>query len=318
MERQAIRKSNFLLILGKQRILLILIALLAITLTTIPKFGTVENVMKIMRQVSINGIIAIGMTFVIMTGGIDISVGSTLALGGIVAGIASTAWGLPLPVSIAVALLAGALIGMANGYFIAYRNMLPFVVTMGMMNVIRGMGFLITKGQSIWGLSESFLHISSGYVWFIPIPVIILMVMIALAHILLRSFSLGRYFLAVGGNEEATRLAGIHTKQMKQVAYILCGALAAGAGVVLASRLGTCQPTAGEGYELDAIASVVIGGTSLNGGVGSILGTLWGALIIGVVKSALNQLGVQAFWQTIAMGAIVIFAVFLDTLKKQD
>lgn len=314
---QQVNNSMFKKFIEKQRILILLIFLLLATMTLIPNFGTVNNIMKVVRQVAVNGITAAGMTFVIMTGGIDISVGSTLALGGMVTGMAAMA-GVPLPIAIVLGMASGGLTGALNGYFVAFRGMLPFVVTLGMMNIIRGFVLIISNASSIWGLPDSFLDISANYVWVFPIPVIILVVTIAVAYIILRFTSFGRRFLAVGGNEEASRLAGINTRLTKMWAYIICGILSALAGIILASRLGSCQPTAGEGNELDAIAAVVVGGTSLNGGIGSISGTLWGALIIGVLNSALNQIGVQSFVQQMVSGGIILLAVLFDTFKKRD
>lgn len=315
MNTETKKKSGALLFFGKQRILFLLIVLMAGTMILIPNFGTVNNIMKVIRQVSVNGITAAGMTFVIMTSGIDISVGSILALGGMVTGMTIMA-GVPLPIAILIGLLCGGITGALNGYFIAYRRMLPFVVTLGTMNIIRGFVLVISNASSIWGLPDSFLAISSNYIWIFPIPAIILVITIVLAYLILRFTSFGRRFLAVGGNEEASSLAGINTKATKMWAYIICGILSALAGIILASRLGTCQPTSGEGNELDAIAAVVVGGTSLNGGSGSVIGTLWGALIIGILNSALNQLGVQSFVQQMVSGGIILLAVLFDTIKK--
>ena len=308
--------SEILKVLNSQRILIVLIFLTIVMSLTINNFASLDNIMKIARQVAVYGIVSVGMTFVIMTGGIDISIGSTLALGGVVAGLLNSG-GMPLLPSILLALLAGALVGAINGFLISYCRILPFVATLGMMNLIRGLALILSGGQAVWGLSEDFLAISASYVWFIPVPVIIMVTVFIIGHFLMHDFSIGRHFLALGGCEEAAKLAGINTKKVKSLAYIICGILASASGIVLASRLGTSQPNAGTGYELVSIASVVIGGTSLSGGVGSIVGTLWGTLILGLVNSALNQLGVQAFYQTMVTGGIVILAVLFDTLRKE-
>lgn len=308
--------GSILKILNSQRILIVLIFLTVIMSLAINNFASLDNIMKIARQVAVYGIVSVGMTFVIMTGGIDISIGSTLALGGVVAGLLN-AGGMPLIPSIILALLAGGVVGAINGFFISYCRILPFVATLGMMNLIRGLALILSGGQAVWGLSEDFLAISASYIWFIPVPVIIMVVVFIIGHFLLRDFSIGRHFLALGGSEEAAKLAGTNTKRVKSMAYIICGMLASASGIILASRLGTAQPNAGTGYELVSIASVVIGGTSLSGGVGTIIGTLWGTLILGLVSSALNQLGVQAFYQTMITGGIVILAVLFDTLRKE-
>ncbi len=308
-------KNSVVRFFNSQRILLVLIFLALVMSLTIENFASVGNIMTIARQVSVYGIIAVGMTFVIMTGGIDISVGSTVALGGVVASILDLA-GMPVVVSVIGAVLVGVIAGGINGFLVAYCRMLPFVATLGMLNIIRATALIITNGSAKYGMSDSYLFLSSGYFWVIPIPVIVMLLIFLLGGILIRRFTLGRYFLAVGGSDESARLAGINTKAVKLSAYIICGALSALAGVLLSSRLGTAQPSTGQGYEQTVIASVVIGGTSLLGGVGSMIGTLWGTLILGLVSSALNQLNVQQFYQTFVTGLIVLIAVLLDVMKK--
>ncbi len=315
MKGSGIGMTKFKKFINSQRILLILIAMAAIMCIVIDNFATMGNIMTIARQVSVYGIIAVGMTFVIMTGGIDISVGSTVALGGVVASMANLA-GCSVPVCILLAIGVGVLAGAVNGFLIAYCRMLPFVATLGMLNVIRASALIITNGSALYGMSEDYLALSSGYLWAIPYPVIIMLIVFLLGGILIKHFSLGRFFLAIGGNEESARLAGVNTKLVKMLAYVIAGGLTALAGVLLSSRLGTAQPSTGAGYEQTVIASVVIGGTSLLGGIGSMIGTLWGTLILGLVSSALNQLGVQQFYQTLVTGLIVIIAVLFDVLKK--
>lgn len=310
------KKSSLLQILNSQRILILLILMTVAMSLTIDNFASADNLLKIARQVSVYGVMAVGMTFVIMTGGIDISVGSTLALGGIVAGMLDT-MGYPLFVSVGCALISGFIVGAINGYLVAYCKLLPFVATMGMMNLIRGLSMIISDGKAIYGVSNSFLNISAKYVWIVPVPVIIMGFIFLIGHVLLKHFSGGRYILAVGGSREAAKLAGINERKVEASAYIISGVLSALGGVILASRLGTAQPSAGGSYELTCIASAVIGGTSLLGGTGSMAGTLWGTLILGLVASALNQLGVQAFYQTMVVGGIVIAAVLFDKLRKK-
>lgn len=273
--------------------------------------------MNVLRQVSITGIVAVGMTFVIITGGIDISVGSTVALGGIITGLLLKAGAGIIP-SIVLALLTGTAVGLFNGVIIAYGRVIPFVSTLGAMYLIRGLTLIIAKGQAIWGLPSTFVSIGTGYFWGIPIPVIITTFIYIAGHILLKYFSFGRYTFAIGGDEEAARLCGVAVKRVKMLNYALCGLLSSVAGVILAGRLGSAQPSVGMGYELIAIASTVIGGTSLVGGRGTIIGTLLGALILGIVSNALNLMGVSPFYQTVITGCIVIIAVLMDTLKQRD
>ena len=299
-----------------QRTLIILILLCAVIGYLMPTFLTSKNLLNVMRQVSITGIVAVGMTFVIITGGIDISVGSTVALSSVIA-----AWslkqGFGIPASIVLALMSGSLVGLMNGTLVAYGRVLPFVATLGTMYVIRGMALIVTKGEAIWDLPKPFLTIGTGYWLGIPIPVIITLAIYIFGHFLLNNFTFGRYILGVGGNEESARLCGVGVKKVKLYTYGLCGLLTGLAGVVLAGRLGSGQPSVGVGYELTAIAAAVIGGNSLTGGRGTVLGTLIGALILGVVSNALNLWGVASFWQTVISGCIVLVAVLADTLRKR-
>ncbi|MGI6148807.1 MAG: ABC transporter permease [Limnochordia bacterium] len=299
----------------KQRILLVLIALCGIVSLLTPKFLTTTNLINVARQISINGIVAVGMTFVITTGGIDISVGSTVALCGIVAGLLLRS-GMPVLIAALAALIVGAVGGLGNGLLVAYGKLLPFVATLGTMNLFRGLLLVISNGQAVWGLPRQFTFIGTGYVLGIPMPVIICAAVFAVGYFLLNHTTIGRFTIAVGGNEEAARLAGVPVRKIKLFVYSFCGLLCGLAGLVLTARLASAQPTAGEGYELTAIASVVIGGTSLLGGKGSIMGTLLGAMVLGVVSNALNLLGISPFYQTMFIGGIVLIAVLFDMLRK--
>jgi ribose transport system permease protein len=300
-----------------QSTLLVLLVLGSVIALLIPEFLTVNNLLNVLRQVSITGIVAVGMTFVIITGGIDISVGSTVALGGVVAVACLTAgWGVAL--AILAALVVGLGVGMFNGGIIAYARVSPFVTTLGTMYVIRGMTLVVTNGEAFWGLPPQFARIGTGYFLGIPIPVIIMLAIYLAGFVLLRYFVFGRYVLAVGGDEEAARLCGISVKREKMLTYGLCGMLSATAGVILAGRLGSAQPSVGTGYELIAIAATVIGGTSLTGGKGTIIGTLIGTVILGIVSNALNLWGVASFYQTVIIGSIVLVAVLADKLRKKN
>jgi ribose/xylose/arabinose/galactoside ABC-type transport system permease subunit len=300
-----------------QRILLVLIILCVVIGYFIPSFLTTRNILNVMRQVSITGIVAVGITFVIITGGIDISVGSIVALSGVVAAMSLKA-GYGVAPSILFALLAGVAAGLLNGTLISYGKIMPFVATLGTMSVIRGFTLIIVNGQAIWELPEEFLNIGTGYALGIPIPVIITLLIYLGGQILLKRFTYGRYTLAVGGDEESARLSGVAVRRIKLLTYVLCGLLSAVAGVILAARLGSGQPSTGVGYELIAIAAAVIGGNSLSGGRGTVFGTLIGALILGVVGNALNLWGVAGFYQIVVSGAIVILAALADALRKQE
>lgn len=275
------------------------------------RFLTVSNLLNVARQVSINAIISVGMTIVILTGGIDLSVGSVVALAGsITAGImvGSAGTGPAIVAGIAI----GALLGIANGVLIARWAVPPFIATMGIMTIARGLTLVYTEGRPITGLTEEFRFLGGGYIGGTPFPVIIMTIIFLFFYLVLKKTRFGRYVYAIGGNEEAARLSGISTKNILVWTYLLSGVLAALSGIVMASRLNSAQPTAGAGFELDAIAAVVLGGTSLAGGVGSIWGTLVGALIIGVLDNGLNLLNVSSFYQQVAKGAVILLAVLLD------
>jgi ribose transport system permease protein len=301
----------------EQRTLLVLILLCIVIGAIIPVFRSSRNIFNVLRQVSITGIVAVGITFVIITGGIDISVGSIVALSGVVAAMSLKA-GFGVAPSIILALLSGMLAGLLNGTLISYGKIMPFVATLGTMSVIRGVTLIIVNGQAIWELPDEFLNIGTGYTLGIPIPVIITLLIYIGGQILLKRFTFGRYTLAIGGDEESARLSGVAVRRIKLMTYVLCGLLSAVAGVVLAARLGSGQPSTGTGYELIAIAAAVIGGNSLSGGKGTVLGTFIGVLILGVVGNALNLLGVAGFYQIVVSGSIVLIAALADAVRKKD
>ena len=282
-----------------------------------PYFLTVSNLLNVAQQISINAIIAVGMTFVIITAGIDLSVGSLVAFSGVVLASVLQA-GVPLPIAILVGLGVGLFCGMINGLLITQGRIPPFISTLGMMSVARGAALLYTKGRPVSGFSENFRYLATGEIFHIPVPVIIMGVVYIIAHFVLNRTKLGRYAYAIGGNEEAAILSGINVKLYKTMVYALCGMLSGLAALILTARLNSAQPIAGNMYELDAIAATVIGGTSLMGGEGTVLGTLIGALIMGVLRNGLNLLGVSSFIQQIVIGSVIIIAVLMDmALKKQ-
>ena len=282
-----------------------------------PYFLTVSNLLNVAQQISIIAIIAVGMTFVIITAGIDLSVGSILAFSGMVTGSVLQA-GFALPVAIFVGLFVGGLSGIVNGVLITYGRLPPFISTLGMMSVARGAARLITKGRPISGFSESFRDLATAEVFNVPLPVLIMAGVYLVAYFVLARTKLGRYTYAMGGNEEAAILSGVNVKAYKIAVYGLCGMLSGLAAILLTARLNSAGPNAGIMYELDAIAATVIGGTSLMGGEGSITGTLIGALIMGVLRNGLNLLGISSYIQDIVIGAVIILAVLMDmALKRQ-
>jgi ribose/xylose/arabinose/galactoside ABC-type transport system permease subunit len=282
-----------------------------------PHFLTVSNLLNVMEQTSINAIVAVGMTFVIISGGIDLSVGSLVAVAGVVLAAALKAdWG--APAAVAIALAVGAACGMVNGLVIALGRLPPFIMTLGMMSVARGAALMFTDGRPISGFDAGFRAIATSRILGVPSPVLITLAIYLVAHFVLSRTRFGRYVYGIGGNEEATRLSGVTVSFHKTMIYVVSGVMSAIAAVLLTARLNTAQPIAGIMYELDAIAATVIGGTSLTGGEGSLGGTLIGALTMGVLRNGLNLLGVSSFLQQLVIGLVIIAAVLVDmTLKEK-
>ncbi|MDC3423277.1 ribose ABC transporter permease [Aquibacillus sp. 3ASR75-11] len=280
-------------------------------------FFTLSNILNLFRQVSVNALIAFGMTFVILTAGIDLSVGSILALGSaLTAGLLTS--GMDPVLAVVVGLLIGFVLGAVNGLIITKGKVAPFIATLATMTVYRGATLVYTDGRPITGLSDSFTFemIGKGYVFGVPFPAVLMLLIFVLLFFLLHNTVFGRQVYAVGGNEEASTLSGIKADRVKIWVYSLTGMLSVLAGIIITSRLNSAQPTAGSMYELDAIAAVVIGGTSLAGGRGRIVGTLIGALIIGVIDNGLNLLNVSSFYQQIVKGGVILLAVLLDRKSK--
>lgn len=298
---------------------LIGLALLVFVLSLLsPHFLTTENLLNITRQVAVNAILATGMTFVIISAGIDLSVGSVLALSGCVMAIALHA-GVGIFPGILLAVGVGSLCGLANGFMTGYLRVPPFIATLGMMSVARGLALVVTGGYPIFELPEGFSYLGTGYLWdVLPVSLLFTILVLVAAHFVLTRMKLGRYVYVIGGNEEAAVLSGVNVRATKMLIYTICGFLAGLASVVFVSRLNSAQPTAGIAYELDAIAATVIGGTSLFGGVGSIGGTVIGALIMGVLRNGLNLLNVSSFWQQVVIGVVIITAVYVDQLRHRN
>lgn len=299
-------------IISRYGIFIAFIVLCILLSLATPHFLTGQNLLIILRQVSVNGILAIGVTFVIIAGGIDLSLGSVVALTGVVAAGFAHPGTYPLIVPLLIGLFTGVVVGLINGLVITLGRVAPFIVTLGMMTIARGLALVWSDGRPVSNLSPAFNFIGGGDWLYIPVPILLFMLVIVVSYILLNNTTIGRYIYAVGGNEQAAKASGIRVNAVKLFAYIICGGLAALAGIVLASRITTGQPNAGIAYELDAIAAVVIGGTSLMGGRGTVTGTVVGVLIIGVINNGLDLLNVSSYYQQIIKGVIIIGAVLLD------
>lgn len=280
-------------------------------------FLTVDNMLSIGLQMSVIAIMSIGQVWIIISGGIDLSVGSIMALSGVVTTM-MIASGINMLLASACGILVGAFCGFVNGFLTAVGKLPAFISTLGMMGMARGVALIITKGVPIFGLPESFSLLGNGRMaGMIPIPVLITLLFGIIGHIALTMTPFGRYTYAIGSNYEAARLSGIRTTRNLIYIYLLGGILYGAAGIILASRLSTGQPTSGLGYELDVIAACVIGGASLSGGSGTIWGAILGALLIGVLRNGSNLLDISAFWQQVAIGAIIVVAVFIDQYQKE-
>jgi ribose transport system permease protein len=321
-------KKNYRQSLARFQSLIALIILCVVISLLSDKFLTSTNAWNVMRQISVNICISVGMTLVVLTAGIDLSIGSVLALcGAITAGLLKN--GIEVPSSnlyigftilgaTVAGLLAGALIGWFNGWTITKFKVPPFVATLAMLTIARGLTMLWTKGFPITGLGENFAHLGTGWFLGIPLPVWISGIIVFIAVVITNKTKLGRYIYAIGGNENAATLSGINIKRIKIAVYTIAGALAAVGGLLVTSRLDAAQPNAGTGYELDSIAAVVIGGTSLSGGRGSVLGTVLGAVIIGVLNNGLVLLNVSPFWQQVVKGFVILTAVVIDKANSKN
>ncbi|ANJ68724.1 ABC transporter permease [Latilactobacillus curvatus] len=300
-------------------VLALLVLVVAVSVMNM-SFLALSNLLNLLRQVSINALIAFGMTFVILTGGIDLSVGSILALSGAISAYMIQA-GVSPAISIAIGMLTGALFGLINGILVAYGKAAPFIATLATMTIFRGGTYVFTNGNPITGtkINESFLFqfMGRGYLFGIPFPIIIMLIAFGILYVVLHKTTFGRKTYALGGNEEAAYVAGVNTKKVTMIIYTLSGLMASVAGVILTSRLSSAQPDAGTSYEMDAIAAVVLGGTSLAGGKGRIFGTLIGALIIGTLNNGMNLLGISSFYQQIVKGIVIIVAVLLDRRESK-
>ena len=318
MNKELLKKS--------QSLIALFVLCLAISLLS-DKFLTANNLWNVLRQISVNVCISVGMTLVVLTAGIDLSVGSVLAFtsaicarllkNGIVFESFDLFIGFTTLGGILAALLIGLLIGIFNGWVITRFSLPPFVVTLAMLTVARGATMLYTEGMPISNLGTSFEFIGSGWLIGIPVPVWISLIVVLVVVIISKKTTFGRYIYAIGGNEKAAFLSGININSIKLAVYGIAGMMAAVGGILVSSRLNSAQPNAGTSYELDSIAAVVIGGTSLSGGIGSVTGTVIGATIIGVLNNGLVLLNVSPFWQQVVKGLVILFAVIIDQKSKK-
>ncbi len=303
-----------------------LIVLFVVFSLASPNFLTFNNIVGILLATAVNGLLALGVTYIIITGGIDLSVGTVMTLSAVMTGVAIVMWGLPIPIGVLVGIGTGALAGLVNGLTISKMKVPPFIATLGVMMMAKGLALVISGARPIYfNDAPAFREIAMGSLvgmivpdYKIPNAVLVLFGAAIIAHLILTKTVMGRYNLAIGSNEEATRLSGVNVDRWKTAIYALGGAFSGIGGVIMAARLNSAQPALGAGYELDAIAAVVIGGTSLSGGEGTILGTIIGAFIISVLTNGLRILSVPQEWQMVITGAIVILAVYADIIRRRQ
>lgn len=299
-------------------ILIGLAALMAIVSLFSESFFTASNMWNILRQISTNALLAFGMTFVILIGGIDLSVGPLLAFSGVFAAYVMGNLGWPIWAAIAGSIILCSMVGMLNGVIVTKTGIAPFVVTLSVQQIFRGFAMLLANGAPIRIRDQGFINIGTTYIGPVAFPVIYMIIIMALCYVVLNKTQFGRHIYALGGNKTAARFAGIRTQRIEVMVYALSGFLAGIAGIVLAARMTAGVPATGDGYECDAIAAVVLGGASFTGGIGTIGGTLIGAIIIGVLNNGLNMLNVASFWQYVAKGVVILLAVMVDVLRKQS
>ena len=312
------KDSAFVTMLRNNAGILIVLVLLGFLLSVTTKnFLTTNNIISVLRQISINVYIALGMTLVILLGGIDLSVGKIVAMVGTITVGMIVTQGFPIPVAIICGILLGTLVGFLSGTIIARFRVPAFIVTMAMMNICDGTAYVYSGGRSTRISDAFFVKIGTGYLFgFIPLPVVYMVVLIIIFVFLLNKTKFGAYIYAIGGNRESARLSGVPIRKVEIAVFTISGFLSAFAGIVLASRMYSGQPSVGSGYEMDAIAACVLGGVSMSGGKGRISGTIIGAVVIGIISNGLNLLGVSSFWQLIVKGIIILIAILIDAQKN--
>ncbi len=304
-------------LLARFGLLLAFIVMVIVLSLVSDRFLTTSNIINVLRQISVNAIIAFGMTFVIIGAGIDLSVGSMLALVGVIAAMLATTTNIPVLLVLLIAIAIGGGLGLLNGLVVGYAGVAPFIVTLAGLTIYRGMTLVLTDGKPISGLPPLFTKLGYGTFLGLPMPVWIMLGVLLISYVILRHTPIGRAIYAVGGNPEAARLSGIPVRRILTFTYVYSGLAVAIAAMVLTGRLNSAQPTAGASFELDAIAAVVVGGTSLAGGRGTVWGTLIGALIIGVINNGMNLLNVSSFYQQIVKGGVILAALLIDRVLSQ-
>lgn len=315
MEKQ--KKLDIKGFIAKYGVILGLVIIMLFFTIMKSKFLTTGNMLNMLRQTSINGLLAIGMTFVVLTSGIDLSVGSIVGASGMFAALAARSeTGIPWFVAVLIGLGVGLLLGTLNGIITSYLRVPAFIATLGMLSIARGVTFMASDAKPVPGLSQGFLNVGGGSLGIIPIPVLILIVVLVIAYIILYKTRYGRYIFATGGNPTSARVSGIQVKRITCSVYMVSGVLAGLAGVILTSRVTSGLAQSGDGYEVDAIAAAVIGGNSLSGGRGRLWGTFVGFLIMGVMNNGLDMMAVSSYWQLVIKGIIIIGAVMLDSLNE--
>ena len=297
-------------------ILIGLVAICVVVSIKSPRFLSQENIMNVLRQISSNMYVASSMTMILIAGGIDLSVGSVIAITGVTSGTLLN-MGLPIPLVILISLLLGALYGAISGVIITNTTLPPFIVTYSMMQILRGATYVYTGGTTVRIDDRTYTNLGTGYAFgFLPLPVVYLMVVLLIVFLVMNNTELGRHIYAVGGNEKAARYSGINVRRTRMFVFTFSGVMGALAGLVLAARSYSGNPLAGNGAEMDAIAACVLGGTSMAGGYGFVGGTLIGALIIGIMNNGLNLMGIDSYWQIILKGVVILIAVYVDYLKN--
>lgn len=303
-------------ILGSYGIIFVLILLVAVFATLSHRFLLPDNIFNILRQVSIVGIISVGATFVMLTGGIDLSCGSVVGASCVGAALLMTKANMNPVLACFIMMCFGTLLGLANAFFISQLKVPPFIATLGMMTSVRGIAYIITGGLPVFGFNRSFTVLGQGYFGIVPIPVIVMIIVFAFGIVFLAKTRLGRHIYGVGGNEEASRLSGVHVKKIKYLVYGLAGFMSALAGVVLLARVNSGQPNAGAGYEMDVITGVVLGGVSMSGGQGRLIMVVVGVMIMGILTNGMTMLTINEYVQQFVKGMVLIGAVALDSLIK--
>lgn len=309
-------KINFKNKINEYAIYVILVLLFLFFSMVSPSFINANNLINVVRQISMLGIASVGMTFALLVGGIDLSIGSQMSMVAVICSIMMTKYNINPFIACIICLVLTSIVGFFNGIIISKIKMPPLIVTLSTMIIIEGVAFIISKGIPIFGFPQGFSILGQGYIGIIPIPVIIMIVVLIIGAVVLNKTYIGRYFYSIGGNEEASRLSGIDVDKIKMLAYILSGLFAGIAGVILLSRTNSGQPTMGKGFEFDVLTAVVLGGVSVNGGVGKISNVISGILIIGVLNNGLVLMGVNTYIQSVIKGVVLLIAVAFDFIQR--